>query len=228
MSEAHDPPGIDDPPEAPDLPRQIHLYRAQYIGLPILFLLPVPAVLGVFGEARDDARMAFGGVELAVDYPSRLRSGQRSEITVRVRNSAADPPGPLFMVWDTAYLHGFAALERLPGRQGVSPHAVALAPGEEWTIRLELEGGALWQHRGSVAALVGGARQARLSRPQRDAQGTRFAGRCDRGDAEGRCRRHGPDQVGGAGDGRQNQLRTLGDREHAAPFGEATTGLMRG
>jgi hypothetical protein len=160
MSEIHDPPGTGDPPEAPELPRQIHLYRSQWLGLPVLFVLPVLALLGVFGEVRDEARVTSGGIELAIDYPTRLRSGQRSGVTVRVRNAAAETLDSVSLRWDTAYLHNFAGLELLPGRDGEPSEAVTLAAGEEWLVRLELEGGALWNHSGSVAALVRGSQAA--------------------------------------------------------------------
>jgi hypothetical protein len=162
MSEAQDPPIDEEPQEAPELPRRVHLYGAQWIGLPLLFILPVLALLGVFGEAREEVRAAAGGLELTVDHPSRLRAGQPTELTVRLRNLADRRLDSVSVRWDTAYLHRFARLDLLPGQEGDPPGTVALEPGAEWTVRLELEGGALWSHRGSVAATVRESEVARV------------------------------------------------------------------
>jgi hypothetical protein len=148
MSEAHDPPDLGTPPDPPGLLRRIHLYRTQWIGLPILFALPFLAIVGVFGERRDVIERTHDSLWIAVDHPTRLRAGQRSDILVRVVNRGTDPVGMVDIVWDPQFLAAFAAVERIPAHDPAPPEEFDLDPGEERLQRIELEGDALWRRRG--------------------------------------------------------------------------------
>jgi hypothetical protein len=162
MSEAHDPPDLGTPQDPPELPRRIHLYKSQWIGLPILFVLPILAILDVFGERREVIAESRDPLWVSVDYPTRLRAGQRSDVLVRVVNRSADPVSALAVEWDPQFLAGFAAVERMPPHDHAPAEPFDLEPGGEQLQRIELEGNTLWRHRGLVSVAWHGREPIRI------------------------------------------------------------------
>lgn len=151
MAEAHDPPDLTGPPEAPEVPRRVRLYRGQWIGLPILILLPVLAILSVFGETRETGEAADRAVRLEVDYPSRLRKGQRTEIEVRVHNLSDHPIQAVTLTFDPLYFNRFTNVSFMP--EPTAPYEVeltSLEPGQPAVLRIELEGDRPWRGRGRI------------------------------------------------------------------------------
>jgi hypothetical protein len=161
--EANDPPDLVDPPPAPELPRRVRLYRPQWIGLPLLMLVPVLAVLNVFGESRKEARAAGAVLELRVEYPTRVREGQRTDLRVHVRNVSDRMLDTVALVFDAAYLDRFESVAFTPGAQdGYRVEFLRVLPGEEGAARVEVEAADAWSHSGSVVARAGGAEVTRV------------------------------------------------------------------
>jgi hypothetical protein len=159
MAEATDQPDLSelpDPPGAPEVERRVHLYPGQRIGIPILFLLPLLALLNVFGERREEVTVADERLSLAVEYPTRLRSGQRTEITVRVTNVSSEPAGVAMVTFGSEYLSRFSQLSFTPSpRHAYHVDLVPGEPGATAIVRLELEGRRPWMHHGEVALRTG-------------------------------------------------------------------------
>ena len=62
------------PPEAPDVERQFKQYVYQWIGIPLIMLIPVLSMLGVFGETMASTAAEEAGIlALDADYISRFR-----------------------------------------------------------------------------------------------------------------------------------------------------------
>jgi hypothetical protein len=157
MAEPHDPPDLSEPPRLPDLPRRVRLYPGQWIGIPLLMLLPVLAVFGVFGESRGSADATGAMLRLEVDYPTRLRAGKWSEVQVRIRNVSGTVLDDVAVTFDTEYLDHFSRLTFTPPL--TRPHAVELSdlhPGGTSVVRLEFEGDRPWWGRGRIGIAQGG------------------------------------------------------------------------
>lgn len=152
MAAFHDPPDVTGPPDAPDIPRRVRLYPGQWIGIPILILIPLLAMLSVFGETRATAEASDGPVHVEVDYPTRLRTGQRSEIEVRVRNLSAAALTAVTLSFDPDYFARFADVSFMPGPG--APYELeltGLGPGETSVLRIELEGDRAWRSHGRIS-----------------------------------------------------------------------------
>src|SRR5690606_827994 len=54
-------------------PRHLALHRFQWIALPLMFLVPVLALLGLFGESTGQVHDERGALALYADYPTRYR-----------------------------------------------------------------------------------------------------------------------------------------------------------
>jgi hypothetical protein len=150
MAQNPDPPDLTEPPGAPAVRRRVRLYPGQWIGIPILILIPLLAALGVFGERRETVEFIGAAIRLEVDYPTRLRNGQRSDIEVRVRNLSAAPLDVVVM-FDPTYFGRFTRVSFTPGQSAPSEVELTdLEAGRAAVLRVELEGDKPWRNRGRV------------------------------------------------------------------------------
>lgn len=157
-----DPHGLPDPPGPPAIERRVRLYAAQWIGIPLLVLVPVLAGLGVFGLRVDEARARAAALELNVEHPSRLRHKQTGDIHVRVRNLADRPRAGVVVSLDSAYLDRFANLAFSPDvTRAYEVELPALGPGEDGLVRVQLQAERAGRHAGDVRVVAGGAELAR-------------------------------------------------------------------
>jgi hypothetical protein len=163
MTDAKDPQDLPEPPTLPEVPRRIRLYPGQWIGIPILFLVPVLALFNVFGESRQQVRDGSAELLVEVEYPDRLRSGQRSDIAVRVENHSARAIEGGGVSLDPGYFGRFADLIVMPA--ALVPYRVELPrlePGQTSLVRVELAGGRAGRHEGEIAVASDGGEAIRV------------------------------------------------------------------
>jgi hypothetical protein len=150
VSENQDPPELGGPPPAPVMPRRVRLYRAQWLGLPLLLVLPLLGLAGAFGESRQTRTFADEFVRVEVDYPVRLRVRQPSAVHVRV-DRLADMADSLLIAVDPAWLDRFAKVTVIPEPQhGWSVWLRDPHPGSRAEVRVEFEARQLWSGRGRI------------------------------------------------------------------------------
>jgi hypothetical protein len=151
------------PPEAPDIERRFKLHAYQVIGLPLLVLIPVLALAGVFGETRASTDQVTGSLHVQVDYPKRLRYSTASRLTVLVTNRSTFPLDSLAVSFDPAYLSGFSDLTFTPeADRAFSCDLLDLSPGEERRVIVEYRGRAYWRRPGRIVVKGAGADSAAL------------------------------------------------------------------
>lgn len=150
-------PGIDEPdppagpPPPPEMPRRVRLYPSQWIGLPLLLLVPVLALAGTFGEQRQTHAIASDAVHFEVDYPTRMRTRQHSHLSVHVVRVGGEASDTVRVEFDPAWVQSFARLELLP--QPARPWIVELAGvevGDTAVVRLGLEARERWRRSGYI------------------------------------------------------------------------------
>ena len=140
----------------------MELGRVQYIGVPLLLLVPVLALLGVFGERQGRARVQSADIELRVQWPTRTRHEQIHDIDVVVRNVSARVIDTLTVGLDSAYLSGFSAVSITPGAaQAWAVELAGMRPGEARHIVVAVDAKRYGRHSGPVTATAGGADTAR-------------------------------------------------------------------
>ena len=144
------------PPPAPGMRRHIRLYPHQWVGIPILALLPVLAVLGVFGQTGD-ARTSTGPVlEIRAEYPSRMRYKTLGDIAVRVGNRSGTPLDSVIVNLEESHLAGFSNVTFTP--QANEAHRVTLGrldPGEEGSVAVEVTAERYGRWTGAIVAAAG-------------------------------------------------------------------------
>ena len=155
------------PPDlaVPDHERRLRLRRHQWIGIPLLLLVPALAVAGVFGESWSAAEDATAVLALRVDYPSTYRYKQINTIQARVTNRSAAPLDTVIVAFDTTYMGRYSTLSMIPApREPFVVEITDLAPGEQKLVWAEVQAERYGRHRGSIRAWPrGGPDTARVS-----------------------------------------------------------------
>jgi hypothetical protein len=141
------------PPPPPQIDRRVRLYRWQWVGLPLLLLVPVLALFGVFGNTRAAVANAGGPLAIDVEYPTRFRFSETQDMYVRVANRSAIPLDTVTVAFDTGYMSGFAAPTFRPDiARAYEVELTHLKPGETRLITVELKGKEYWSREGRIAA----------------------------------------------------------------------------
>lgn len=129
------------PPQPPDTEARVRLSLAQRIGLPLMALVPVLALAGVFGERqarREDAR---GPLLISAQVPTRLRYRQRTTLELSVTNRGVATLNDVRVRIDSSYLDRFSNVSLSPS---ASPDGAvrfgSLRPKESVRLTVTLEG----------------------------------------------------------------------------------------
>lgn len=142
-------------PKPPRLGRQVRLYRYQVIGLPILALLPVLALFGVFGLASERTGEEAGQFEVSLRYDTRTRLGKDATIDVEIRNgSNATVAAPVVAITRN-YLEGFSDLAFTPDdvKIDASHYLIELEPippGASAVVTVEMTPLRYWSRQGEL------------------------------------------------------------------------------
>ncbi len=121
-------------------------------------LLPVLALFGVFGPQTNSARAETGGVEMTVEYPSRLRYDNRDRLYVTVTNRSA-VANDVSVHIDPSWLEAYADVLITPAPD--APYTIEfedVGPGESREVAVEVRAKEYGQHTGSIAFVVDGRR----------------------------------------------------------------------
>jgi hypothetical protein len=147
-------PGPAQPPQPPPFDRRIQIPTLQKLGISFLLLLPVLALLGVFGDAVSSQRAANEQLVLEVTAPERTRYNLFTQVNVEVTNLAAQPV-TLTVEFDHSYIDKFSGHVFLPEVQNVTPDAYQVEvpnvpPGERRIITVGMRAEHSWRHMGLV------------------------------------------------------------------------------
>lgn len=150
-------PEIPEPLRMPDLPHRVRFHRYQWIGIPLMFLIPVLALFGVFGESEDQTTASGTTLEMHVEYPTRNRYKQITHIEVVVVNLSSQTLDTLVVEFDPAYISRFSSVNFIPTpeKSFVSEFPDVL-PGESRLVWVELKGEQYGVHEGIIRAYAVG------------------------------------------------------------------------
>lgn len=154
----------DQPPPPPTVRRRIRISPLQAAGVGLLFLVPILALFGVFGESWAVARGGSGGIELEVRYPERYRYQQLEEMDVTVHNRSPDVIDTLTVLVEPRYLDRFSTVTFIPPQEEglYEVPLIDVQPGERRRVRIEYEADRYGRHSGAIIATAGGADTARV------------------------------------------------------------------
>jgi hypothetical protein len=133
-----------DPPQAPDIPRQWILYNYQYIAIPLLLLIPVLALFGVLGETSTTVEAAGEGIALRVHYPDRAHYEAYNHVEVTVRNESGADISGVMVEFERELLDHFSQLSVNPSLTEITETAYRvelgdIGAGEERLVTLDYQ-----------------------------------------------------------------------------------------
>ncbi len=152
------------PPEAPEIERRFKLHRAQLIGVPILLLLPVLALVGVFGEARQTLSTGTSEISATVEYTTRHRHSMLNRLLLDVSNTTAATLDTVTVEIDTTYVSRSSDVTAIPSFE--YPYTIQLTdlhPGETRKVHVEYHSHRYGPLSGELRVSSGGADTARLA-----------------------------------------------------------------
>lgn len=134
-------------------PPRIRLTALQRVGLPLLALVPLLAMGGLFGERRDMLAAADGSLLVRAHVPTRFRYRQRMTLELSVTNRGPSAVEDLRVRIDSSYLDRFSAVTITPfAAPDGAVHAGALAVGASTRLTVTLEGEDFGAIRGDAIA----------------------------------------------------------------------------
>ena len=139
------------PTAPPQTRRRIAFTGKQRIGIPILALIPLLALLGVFGESSTTVEARSGALAVSVRYPVRFRYRQTEALQIVVRNVSSRAIDTIDVAIDTAYLTRFTGVHLTPEpKTAFVVQFTGVKPGEQRLIASELQGERYGRHRGRI------------------------------------------------------------------------------
>jgi hypothetical protein len=143
------------PSQPPEFKRKFHLYPYQYLTLPLLFLIPILALLGVFGESGDVKDAANTALAVRVEYTSRIRYQLAAPLTVYVTNQTTDVIDRITVRLDHTYIEGFSWASFTPDVTTLTDDAYfveleAVQPGETRAVAVDLQAERIGNYTGNV------------------------------------------------------------------------------
>lgn len=156
---AKQPDDVPQPPQSPELERRFTLYNYQYIAIPLLFVVPLLAVFGVFGETISQSEATSAALDLSITFPDRMHAGTQHEIEIRVTNRSAEPLSLARVLVDRDYLEQFANVSSTPHASEWTDEYAAIelediSPGTTQLVVLRVTGHWAGRHHGEVAVAV--------------------------------------------------------------------------
>jgi hypothetical protein len=106
-----------EPPEAPqpkEIDRRVSFYKLQAIGLPILALIPLAGIFGLFDSSNSFKEASQGGFTLQLDYPAKLRFQAVTPMYIFVRNESGSRVPQIDLEIERAFLREFEKAEFSP------------------------------------------------------------------------------------------------------------------
>ena len=145
------------PPEGPDVERRVRLLKFQWIGIPILLLLPIVlAATGLLGERWATRTATAGPLDVSVQWPTSIRYKQLNDIQIHVRNRSAVTLDTIDIEVDTSYASRFSTVQAIPSFERA--YALALTDVRSGSSALgiiELQAERYGRHTGMVTISAG-------------------------------------------------------------------------
>ena len=157
MTRRAEPDAPSEPPRPPAHDRRLELGRLQLIGIPLLALIPVLAMTGLFGESWTTGSAQSAALGIRVEYPSRFRARLSKPISVVVENRSTEVLDTVEVSFDSTFVDRFPAIVFVP--EPLDAYVVSLAnlkPGEQRRVHVEIDGDRAGRHRGRVVARARG------------------------------------------------------------------------
>jgi hypothetical protein len=123
----------------------------------LMILIPVLALLGLFGETVATATASHAQLEMSVEYPTRFRYKMLHSVTVSLVNISDEPLATVLVGFDRDYIERFSTVTFTPPVKHITEdeylvEVTALEPGESRIISAAIQAEQYGKHTGVIAA----------------------------------------------------------------------------
>lgn len=130
------------PPQPPAIDRRLQFARLQLVGMPLMMLVPLLAVFGLLGEARERTERAGDGVRVRVDYPGRARFEADTRLRLSVENVGSAALSDTRVEFERGLMDALSGIGFSPPVERIDRQAYVvglgeLAPGAERVVFLD-------------------------------------------------------------------------------------------
>lgn len=143
------------PPPPPPFPRKIQLHRVQLIGMPLLMLVPLLAILGVFGETFTTTQARNDRLTVQARYATRYRYKMANPVGVTIHNASTAPSATVEVRFAKGYIDQFSDGSFTPQVAKITEQfylvpITDLQPGETRVVTVSLQGERYGRHQGVI------------------------------------------------------------------------------
>lgn len=122
-----------------------------------MLLIPILALLGVFGETVHMATASNSELEMHVKFPTRFRYKMIDSITVFLHNTSDQPLKTVNITFDRSYIQGFSTVTFTPSVKQITGAGYIvelsdLQPGETRFIFVSIQAEKYGNHQGVISA----------------------------------------------------------------------------
>jgi hypothetical protein len=154
--------GIPEPSQPPEFERKLKFYPFQLISFPLLFIIPILALFGVFGETSTVIQSEANGIELEIHYANQVLFQGLDGTEIHVRNASDTVMSTLTISIEKAFLDNYSDIAFTPDVEVINDLVYILElsdvqPGETRIVTYDSRGKIIGAHRGTVTASYEGA-----------------------------------------------------------------------
>lgn len=144
------------PPQPPKVDKKFQVHAYQWIGIPLMMLIPILALLGLFGETVDTVSSSSQLLDVSVEYPTRFRYKMIDEVTVSLSNISGQPLPSVLVLFDRDYIDGFSTVIFTPSVKSITDtnyivEVSDIQPGETRIISATIQAENYGMHRGIIS-----------------------------------------------------------------------------
>jgi hypothetical protein len=129
--------------------------------VPLIAIVPLLALVGVFGEARTTATTVAQDVVLEVEHAERVRHSMPAPLTVTVHNRGTTTLEDVVVRVERRYLDAFTEVSFTPSAASVAEDYVIelgdIGAGDERRVAIDGRARSYWAHDGAVDVDAAGA-----------------------------------------------------------------------
>jgi hypothetical protein len=144
-------------PQPPTVHPRLRFHKVELAGMALIALLPLAAILGLFGPASAQINARIGDLRIEAEYPERLRTAMAERISIELVNDGSRSLSDVTVSLDREFMRGFDEVAFTPEPQ--RPYEIELAtidPGGRERIEIEVHGAEYGLHEGRIRVEGGG------------------------------------------------------------------------
>jgi hypothetical protein len=143
------------PPQPPPVDKKLQFYRLQWVGIPLLMLIPILALLNVFGVSWETAVTTSNTLTVQIKYPSRDRYQMSNALEIHIENNSQEAIPTIIVSLDAEYVTSFSTVTFYPELDEIinGQYQVKLEnvqAGETRLVVVEIQGKAYGRHKGTI------------------------------------------------------------------------------